>query len=78
MRDSNDEIAVNETLALNVSFEMEAMAENRRHALAQGALFSTSALVNTYSQKTAMVIDRAVVLFAAVDNRVGWLVQHKP
>jgi hypothetical protein len=78
MRDSLDEATINVTLAVNARIAMKQFAEDRRHALAQGALCSTSALVNTYAQKTAAITDEATVLFSAINNRIGWLVQHRP
>jgi hypothetical protein len=78
MRDSVDERTVNITLAGNASIAMKELAEDRRHALAQGALCSSSALVNTYAQKIAAITDRATMLFNGINNRVGWLIHHEP
>jgi hypothetical protein len=78
MRYSVDEVTVNITLASNASIAMKELAEDRRHALAQGALCSNSALVNTYAQKTAAITERASVLFNGINNRVGWLIHHRP
>jgi hypothetical protein len=78
MRDSEDEITVNTVLAFNVSFAIKILAENRRYAIAQGALCPTSALVNIYAQKTAAITDRADVLFDSLNDRVGWLVHRQP
>jgi len=78
MRDSLDEAFVNVTLASNASIAMKQLALDRRHALAQGALCSASALVNTYAQKTAAITDRATALFSDINHRLGQLLQHQP
>jgi hypothetical protein len=78
MRDSMDETTVKFTLALNASTAMKELAEDRRYALAQGAICSTSALVNTYAQKAAAITDKAALLFGSIDNRVGSFARASP
>ena len=69
MIDPMDELAVNDTLAINTSNAIKLLAESRRHALAQGALCSQSALVNTYAQKAATVADNATALLSAINMK---------
>jgi hypothetical protein len=76
MHDSRDEVIVNATLASNLSFALEKLSLDRRNALEQGAVCSTSPLVNTYAQKTAGLADRASAFFDSVYRRVAWLNQN--
>lgn len=77
MKDSVDEVMVNTTLAANAPLAAKELAEARRHSLAQAALCPTSALVNTYAEKTAALADKAITGFSGINDRVGWLV-HRP
>jgi hypothetical protein len=73
MKDGMDELTINVKLATIAAANMKSLAADRRFALQEAALCSTSALVNTYAQKTATIADRATVLFRTINSRVGSL-----
>jgi hypothetical protein len=69
MQNAADESVVNAILATNSASAVQEAAEDRRHALAQAALCSGSALVNTYAQKAAALHDEADTLFRATSAK---------
>jgi hypothetical protein len=71
MHDPTDEANVNETLSTRSTFSLNVLAELRRYALTQGALCSRSAVVNTYTQKTAALADEAAALFSGINRMLS-------
>ena len=70
MEDSGDEQKINSFLAGDLPKVLETIADSRSYSLSQVAVCSSSALVNTYAQKTAELADKATAAIMTVSNRV--------
>lgn len=73
MRDHGDEWRINSLLARRLPFALKQIALDRRRALNAGAYCSTSALVNTYAQKTVSFADDATAAISDINARVASL-----
>ena len=71
MEDSRDASKLNLRLARRAVFALKAIASARKSSLRQAATCSTSALVNTYSQKSVALADHATAAISAVKDRVA-------
>jgi hypothetical protein len=71
MEDSRDASKINLRLAGRAVYALKAIASARKSSLRQAAHCSTSALVNTYSQKSVALADNATAAVSAVKDRVA-------
>ena len=71
MEDSRDASKINLRLAGRAVYALKAIASARKSSLNEAATCSTSALVNTYSQKSVALADNATAAVSAVKDRVA-------
>jgi hypothetical protein len=71
MEDSRDASKINLRLAHRAVIALKAIALARESSLMEAAHCSTSALVNTYSQKSVALADNATAAVSAVKDRVA-------
>lgn len=71
MEDSRDASKINSRFAGRAVYALKAIASARKSSLHEAATCSTSALVNTYSQKSIALADNATATISAVKDRVA-------
>jgi hypothetical protein len=71
MEDSRDASKLNLRIAHRAVYALKAIASARKSSLRQAATCSTSALVNTYSQRSVALADHATAAISAIKDRLA-------